>query len=110
MTKYQNGSSVTWKYVGGVAVSLIILGGSGWLTFMQSQIGGVYMAVDKTKERLGEQATDQAVTKSKVESIDRKVDEVRKDVGDVKQILQQILINQQQDQLRQEQRQQSPRR
>lgn len=103
MTKGSNGSSVTWKYVGGVAVSLIILGGSGWLTFMQSQISGVYVAVDKTKERLGEQATDQAVTKSKVEGIDRKVDEVRKDVGDIKSTLQQILINQQQQQLREQQ-------
>jgi hypothetical protein len=101
MTKASNGS-VTWKYVGGVAVSLIILGGSGWLAFMQTQLGSVYLAVDKTKERLGEQATDQAVTKSKVQDIDRKVDEVRKDVGDIKSTLQQILINQQQEQLRQQ--------
>lgn len=101
MTKASNGS-VTWKYVGGAAVSLIILGGGSWIAFMQSQIAGVYIAVDKTKERQAEQATDQAVTKSKVEGIDRKVDDVRKDVGDIKSTLQQILINQQQEQLRRE--------
>lgn len=97
VSKPANGS-VTWKYVGGAAVSLIILGGSGWLTAMQGQIGDVYVTADKTKERLAEQATDQAVTRSKVESIERDVNEVRKDMSDIKNTLQQILINQQRQQ------------
>jgi hypothetical protein len=101
MGKGSNGH-VTWKYVGGAAIGLIVLGGSGWLTVQHSQLGGVSIAVDKTKEKLAEQATDQAVTKTKVEGIDRKVDEVRKDVADIKSTLQQILINQQLQQLREQ--------
>lgn len=87
---------MTWKYVGGAAVGLIILGGSGWLTYMQSQVGDVRIAVDKTKDTVADQKVDQATTKQKVQDIDRKVDEVRTDVGAIKQTLQQILINQQQ--------------
>jgi septal ring factor EnvC (AmiA/AmiB activator) len=101
MIKGSNGG-VTWKYVGGAAIGLVILGGSGWLTFQQSQLGGVSVAVEKTKEKLAEQTTDQAVTKTKVQDIDRKVDEVRKDVADIKSTLQQILINQQIQQLREQ--------
>lgn len=95
MSKSSNGS-ITWRYVGGVAVSLIILAGSGWLTYVQSQIGGVNVAMDVQKDKLAEQKTQQAVTGQRVEQIDKKVDEVRKDVGDIKTILQQIQINQQQ--------------
>lgn len=87
---------VTWKWLAGTAVGLIILGGSGWLTYMQSEVGSVYVSIDKTKDKMAEQAVDQATTKQKVQDIDRKVDEVRKDVGDIKAILQQIQINQQQ--------------
>lgn len=78
------------------AFGLLVTAGGGWLTYMQSQVSTTYVAIDKTKEKVAEQATDQAVTKSKVQDIDRKVDEVRKDVGDIKSILQQIQINQQQ--------------
>lgn len=95
VTKGSNGS-VTWKWMAVAAFGILVTAGGGWLTYMQSQVTGTYLAIDKTKEKVADQATDQAVTKSKVQDIDRKVDDVRKDVGDIKQTLQQILINQQQ--------------
>lgn len=97
--------NVTWKYVGGTAIALIILGGSAWINNLDGRVAGTLVTLDATKERLADQATDQAVTKSKVEGIDRKVDEVQKDVNAIKSTLQQILINQQQ-----QQREQQPRR
>lgn len=99
MPKHTNGS-VTWRYVGGAAIGLIILGGSAWVNNLDRRVTGTYVALDATKERLADQATDQAVTKSKVESIERKVDEVQKDVTTIKNTLQQILINQQQQERR----------
>ena len=99
VTARANGS-ITWRYVGGVAVSLIILAGSGWLTYVQSQIGTVTVAMDAQKDKLSDQKTQQAITGQKVEQIDKKVDEVRKEVGDIKAILQQIQINQQQQIIR----------
>lgn len=98
VTKHANGSSgnVTWRYIGGTAIGLLVLLGGSWQAYMQSQVTSVYVAVDKTKEKLAEQSTNQAVTNQKVQDIDRKVDEVRTDVGAIKQTLQQILINQQQ--------------
>ena len=87
---------MTWKWLGLAAFGILVTAGGGWLNYMQGQVAETYVAIDKTKEKVAEQATDQAVTKSKVQDIDRKVDEVRKDVGDIKSSLQQILINQQQ--------------
>ncbi len=95
VSRSANGS-ITWRYVGGAAVSLIIIAGSGWLTYVQSQIGGITVAMDTQKDKIADQKTQQAVTGQKVEQIDKKVDEVKKDVGDIKLILQQIQINQQQ--------------
>lgn len=88
--------SVTWKYVGGAALSIIVLGGTGWLTYVQSQVGNITVAMDAQKDKLADQKTQQAVTGQRVEQIDKKVDEVKKDVSDIKAILQQIQINQQQ--------------
>ena len=96
MSKPGNGSSVTWKYVGASALGLIAIIGGGWQTYTQSQISDVRLAAERTKDALADQKVDQAVTKTKVQDIDRKVDEVKKDVGDIKAILQQIQINQQQ--------------
>lgn len=97
VTKAHNGSgSVTWRYIGGTAIGLLVIVGGSWQAYMQTQVSGVYVAVDKTKEKLAEQSTNQAVTNQKVQDIDRKVDEVRTDVGTIKSTLQQILINQQQ--------------
>lgn len=96
VNKPGNGSSVTWKYVGASALGLIAIIGAGWQTYTQSQIGEVRVAAERTKDALAEQKVDQAVTKTKVQDIDRKVDEVKKDVGDIKSTIQQILINQQQ--------------
>jgi len=96
VTRPASNGSLTWRYVGGAAVSLVILGGSGWLTYVQRQITTQTVAMDVQKEKLADQKTQQAVTGQRVEQIDKKVDEVRKDVGDIKNILQQIQINQQQ--------------
>ena len=95
MTKSSNGS-VTWKWLAVAAFGILVTAGGGWLTYMQSQVTGTYGAIDKTKDKVSEQATDQAVTKQKVQDVDRKLDEVRTDVGAIKNTLQQILINQQQ--------------
>lgn len=91
-----SGNGVTWKWLAVSAGTVLVLSGGGWLTYMQSSVTTTYLAIDKTKEKVAEQATDQAVTKSKVQDVDRKLDEVRRDVGEIKNILQQIQINQQQ--------------
>ena len=87
---------VTWRWLAVSTFSILVLAGGGWLTYVQSQVNATYIVIDKTRERLAEQAIDQAVTKAKVQDIDRKVDEVKKDVADIKALLQQILIAQQQ--------------
>jgi len=90
------GGGVTWRWIAVAAFGLLVTAGGGWLTYMQGQVTSTYVAIDKTKEKVADQATDQAVTKQKVQDVDRKLDDVRKDVGDIKNTLQQILINQQQ--------------
>ena len=96
VSKNGGSGSVTWKWLAVSAGSVLVLAGAGWLAYIQTQVSTTYVAIDKTKEKVAEQATDQAVTKSKVDGIDRKVDEVRRDVAEIKNSLQQILINQQQ--------------
>lgn len=96
VTKPSNGSAITWRWVAIGAIGLASVAGGSWLNYLQGQIADVRIAGNTTGEKVNTQGTQQAVTQQKVQDIDRKVDEVRKDVGDIKSILQQIQINQQQ--------------
>ena len=94
--KPEGASGVTWRWVAIGAIALASVSGGAWLNYLQGQVTDVRLAASSTAEKVNTQATNQAVTNQKVQDIDRKVDDVRKDVGDIKTILQQIQINQQQ--------------
>lgn len=96
MNPARSDSSVTWRWVALAAVGLASVAGGSWLNYLQSQVTDVRLASNATSDKVNTQATQQAVTQQKVQDIDRKVDEVRKDVGDIKTLLQQIQMNQQQ--------------
>jgi hypothetical protein len=88
--------SVSWRWLAGIAISVLILAGAGWLTYVQNQIGGVQLALDGDRKQATQQAVDTAVTKKQVENLDRKVDDVQKDVRDIRSDIKQILNNQMQ--------------
>lgn len=93
--------SITWKWLAGISVSIMILGGGAWITYVQTQIGGVLVALDGTKDRVGKQAVEQATTAEQVKSINQKVDDVKKDVQDIRSDIKLILQNQQLQQIQQ---------
>lgn len=96
VTPVRPDSGVTWRWVAIAAIGLASVAGGSWLNYLQGQVADVRLASSNTAEKVNSQATQQAVTQQKVQDIDRKVDEVRKDVGDIKTLLQQIQMNQQQ--------------
>jgi len=91
--------SITWKWLAGICVSILLLGGGGWMTYVQGQLGTFLIAMDATKEKVGKQAVDQAATAEQVKAINSKVDDVKKDVQDIRSDIKLILQNQQLQQL-----------
>lgn len=96
-------SSVTWRWVAIGAITLASLAGGSWLNYLQGQVTDVRVAANATAEKVNSQATQQAVTQQKVETVDRKVEAIQRDISDVKSTLQQILINQERQQQNQRQ-------
>lgn len=94
--------SITFKWLAGICVTVLVLAGGGWLTWVQSTISGVVVAMDATKEKVGKQAVEQATTAEQVKSINQKVDDVKKDVQDIRSDIKLILQNQQLQQLQQQ--------
>lgn len=95
---------VSWKWLAGILVGVLILGAGSWAAYIQSQIGGFVVAMDSTKEKVGKQAVDQATTAEQVKAINQKVDDVKKDVQDIRSDIKLILQNQQQQQIQQQQK------
>lgn len=102
--------SITWKWLAGIAVTILVLGGGAWMTTVSTRIDSVTVALDTTKNKQNEQAVEQATAKEKINTIDRKVDEVRKDVSDIRGDIKQILQQQQQILQQQQIQQQAPKR
>ena len=90
------GDNITWKWLAGIAVAVLIIAGGAWMKTQDTRLDGLLVALDSTKGKVADQAVDQATTKQKVETIDKKLDEVRKDVSDIRGDLKQLLQQQQQ--------------
>ena len=95
-------SGVTWKWLAGSAFGLIVLGGGGWMTYVQGQISGTVVALEGVKEKVNKQAVDQATSTEQMKALNKSVDEVKKDVQDIRSDLKLILQNQQQQILNQQ--------
>ena len=86
---------VSWKWLAGILVGVLILAAGSWAAYIQSQIGGFVVAMDATKDKVGKQAVEQATTAEQVKAINQKVDDVKKDVQDIRSDIKLILQNQQ---------------
>lgn len=100
----EGSSSVTWKWLAGSAFGLLVLGGGGWMTYVQGRIETQVLAMDGVRERAAKQAIEQATTAERLKTVDEKVDAVKKDVQEIRSDLKLLLQNQQQ-QIRQQQEQ-----
>ena len=63
-------ASVTWKWVAGVTVSLLVLGGGGWLTNMQAQVSDMRNKHEEINRNESTQTADIAVIKEKLRVIE----------------------------------------
>ena len=90
------GETVTWRWLAGIAVGILIVAGGAWMKTQDTRLDGVLLALDGTKGKVNDQAVEQATTKQKVETIDKKIDDVRKDISDIRGDLKQLLQQQQQ--------------
>ena len=70
--------SVTWQWLAGIVISILILGGSAWMTSMYAEVG-------KVKD---EQKQDRAVTqdiKGKIGVIEERTRRTEQDVQEIKE-------------------------
>ena len=70
--------SVTWQWLAGIVISILILGGSAWMTSMYAEVG-------KVKD---EQKQDRAVTqdiKTKIGIIEERVRGTQENVQEIKE-------------------------
>ena len=71
-------NSVTWKWLAGIAMTILLMGGGAWITSMSGEVG-------KVKE---EQKQDRQVindVKGKVNVIEEQTKRTQEDVRDIKE-------------------------
>lgn len=95
MTKKAESSAVTWKWLAVAAFGILVTAGGGWLSYVQSQINGLVVAMDGDRKDGSKAAVEAARTQEQVKQIKEKVQEVDKK-------LDQLLRFQQREQDRQE--------
>jgi len=71
-----DGSSVSKTWVLGVLTTIVLMGGAGWLTAVQSQVGDIRTDQAKDRATTREMQQDTAVVKEKL----RRVEEDTKDI------------------------------
>ncbi len=69
---------ITWKWLVGVMVTMVLLGGSAWLTTMYAELGKV-----KEEQKIDRQTTNDV--KAKVGIIEERTLRTQKDVEEIKQ-------------------------
>lgn len=94
-TAREHHNGVTWKWLAASAFGVLVLGGGGWMTYVQGQISGTVVALEGVKEKVNKQAVDQATSTEQMKALNKSVDEVKKDVQDIRSDLKLILQNQQ---------------
>ena len=90
--------SVTWRWLAVGAFGLLVTAGGGWLSYVQSQINGMMVAVNEDRKDGTKSAVEAARTQEKVGTIEKKVDQVDKKLDELLRLQQQQLLEQQQRQ------------
>ncbi|MDP3703750.1 MAG: hypothetical protein U1C74_15920 [Phenylobacterium sp.] len=69
---------LTWRWLGGILMSIVLLGGGGWMTHMATEVDKVKQEQKQDRERTQE-------VKEKVGVIEEQTKRTREDVKEIKE-------------------------
>lgn len=95
--KKAESAAVTWKWLAVAAFGILITAGGGWLSYVQSQINGLVVAMDADRKDGTKAAVEAARTQEKVTTIEKKVEQVDKKIDEILRLQQRIQDRQERD-------------
>ena len=84
-----NGASARWLL--GILGSIVLMGGAGWMTFVQNQIGAVQADQKKADEKAAAQREDTGIIKEQVQQLRKGQERQERQQEDVGRKLDELL-------------------
>ena len=82
---------VSWKWLAGILVSVVLLAGGGWVRYIQAELGQVKAEQQEERDQRQEQAGTLRVLREKIERVEEQAREIRQDQKEHNKKLDEIL-------------------